>query len=315
MTQDEIRRLLGGYATNSLSEGERTALFEAALDDQELFDALQNENALREALADPVTRAQVQAALQPAEPRRSFPWARAWLIGGLATAAAITIAIMIWPRQRERPDVARQAVRAPQQMAQNRVTPKLEAPKLEPSPAAAAPRSRALKPKPLAPRARPLIATAPAELATAATAPARVSQASQPAPKAMLASDAALYQGPLVRYSLIRSGPAGDTIRIEVVSQLPGTLALYQRDAEGQWQRVYPANAPNTTIAANTPYQIPEEPITVRGPQKLRLVVEPAGPRYEAQLAAGSLNQPRARPQRAIIAPPPLVVEIPIGPN
>ncbi len=40
MTQDEIRRLLGGYATNTLTDGERTALFEAALEDQELFDAL-----------------------------------------------------------------------------------------------------------------------------------------------------------------------------------------------------------------------------------------------------------------------------------
>jgi len=34
MTPDEARKLLGGYATGSLTEAERTALFEAALEDQ-----------------------------------------------------------------------------------------------------------------------------------------------------------------------------------------------------------------------------------------------------------------------------------------
>jgi len=36
MTQEEIHKLLGGYATNTLTEAERNALFAAALDDQEL---------------------------------------------------------------------------------------------------------------------------------------------------------------------------------------------------------------------------------------------------------------------------------------
>ncbi len=63
MTQDEIRKLLGGYATNALSADERRILFEAALEDQELFNALQNEDALRELLDDPVSRDQVRRAL------------------------------------------------------------------------------------------------------------------------------------------------------------------------------------------------------------------------------------------------------------
>ena len=33
---DEIRKLLGGYATNTLTETERRILFEAAVDDQRL---------------------------------------------------------------------------------------------------------------------------------------------------------------------------------------------------------------------------------------------------------------------------------------
>ena len=68
MTQDEIRKLLGGYATNALTANERQILFEAALEDQELFNALQNEDALRELLDDPVSREQVRRALQPSEP-------------------------------------------------------------------------------------------------------------------------------------------------------------------------------------------------------------------------------------------------------
>src|SRR5262249_19101936 len=64
MTNDEIRKLLGGYATNTLTEAERKSLFEAALENQEVFDALQEEQALKELLADPVSRVQVRQALE-----------------------------------------------------------------------------------------------------------------------------------------------------------------------------------------------------------------------------------------------------------
>ena len=63
MTQEEIRKLLGGYATNALSADERRILFEAALEDQELFNALQNEDALKELLDDPVLRDQMKSCL------------------------------------------------------------------------------------------------------------------------------------------------------------------------------------------------------------------------------------------------------------
>ena len=56
MTPDEIRKLLGGYATGTLTEEERNLLFSAALEDQELFNALADEEALRELLAEPATR-------------------------------------------------------------------------------------------------------------------------------------------------------------------------------------------------------------------------------------------------------------------
>ena len=63
MRREDIRKLLGGYATGTLTAEERQALFEAALDDQELFEALVKEQALRELLEDPAARAHLLAAL------------------------------------------------------------------------------------------------------------------------------------------------------------------------------------------------------------------------------------------------------------
>src|SRR3954469_10523141 len=73
MTHEDIRKLLGGYATHTLSEEEEKALFEAALHDDQLFTALADEHALREMLDDPANRAAVLQAVQPA-PRRVFRW-------------------------------------------------------------------------------------------------------------------------------------------------------------------------------------------------------------------------------------------------
>ncbi len=121
---DEIRKLLGGYATDALTESERAALFEAALEDQELFDALQNEDALRELLADPVSREQIRNALQPAGLGRSPAWwRRGWLVStaSVAVAAGIAIAVVVWQRPAVSPAPAVQIAQAP-------IEPKIEAP-------------------------------------------------------------------------------------------------------------------------------------------------------------------------------------------
>lgn len=93
MTRDEIRQLLAGYATNTLTETERQALFAAALDDQELFDALHQEQALKELLADPTSRAQVRQALE--KPRSSRPSWWTWTAAASAVAAAGLIVAVI----------------------------------------------------------------------------------------------------------------------------------------------------------------------------------------------------------------------------
>jgi len=57
-------KLLGGYATNTLTDEEKRQLFEAALNDQTLFDALADEEALKSLLADPEARQRILASLQ-----------------------------------------------------------------------------------------------------------------------------------------------------------------------------------------------------------------------------------------------------------
>ncbi len=89
MSKDEARKLLGGYATGSLTEAERRVLFEAALEDQELFDELAGEQVLKETLDEPGARQRLLVALEP--PRRH----RAWLWAGAAATAAIAVVIGI----------------------------------------------------------------------------------------------------------------------------------------------------------------------------------------------------------------------------
>ena len=94
-------QILGGYATNTLTEGEKRQLFEAALHDQPLFDALADEEALKVLLADPDSRQRILASLlasgnpqesTTASPRRwswfrqpsSLAWAGSIAAAGLA---------------------------------------------------------------------------------------------------------------------------------------------------------------------------------------------------------------------------------------
>ena len=94
MSREEIQKLLGGYATDTLSEAERRALFEAALEDQDLFDALAKEQALRDVLQDSATRQKLIEALGPArEPYSARVWH--WLRQPVRLAMAGGIAALL----------------------------------------------------------------------------------------------------------------------------------------------------------------------------------------------------------------------------
>ena len=99
MKPDEIRKLLGGYATGTLTDRERDLLFSAALQDQTLFDALANEEALRELLADPQTRQLLLGELRRrTESVGASPWQWLWnqlTPRRLAVAAGLAVVVLV----------------------------------------------------------------------------------------------------------------------------------------------------------------------------------------------------------------------------
>ena len=107
MIPEDIERLIGGYATGTLSEEERRKLFEAALDDQDLFDALQGEHALKQLLDDPVSREMVRrAAAGPVSQTGTSRFLRGWVwaVAGVgAVAAAVLVISFVELRQTPKP--------------------------------------------------------------------------------------------------------------------------------------------------------------------------------------------------------------------
>jgi hypothetical protein len=121
---------LGGYATGTLTPEEQQALFAAALDDQELFDALGREQALRDLLRDPAAKAQLLASLDaPVAERAGFwRWLSRPLAAGLATACIAGIAgLAVWQGTRVKP-----AAPAPVLMAEVKA-PEVKIPQLAPA--------------------------------------------------------------------------------------------------------------------------------------------------------------------------------------
>jgi hypothetical protein len=314
MTQGEVRKLLGGYATNALSAEERRILFQAALEDQELFNALENEDALRELLADPVSREQVRRALaRPIEGKRSGFRFRRWVLAVALPAAGAVILIAVMDRAN-----APRLIAPPVQIASRQLGPqakeRVEAKSLDRLP-------------PAAPVAAPRLAAPPASAPAAGFGSTRATAARLRLGGATRIPDtirqqfasgfdlnAPLYQGPLVRYSLVRSGPAGDRISVQVTSAMAGYLALYEVDAAGNLKRIYPASDPASPVAAGLTVEIPDSPIKMAATsQRLRLVVVPANsPAVVDRLGGSAVNKEAPLFQAPAT---PLVVDIPLAPN
>ena len=108
MNREDIQKLLGGYATGTLTPEEQQALFEAALDDQELFDALAREEPLRDLLRDPAAKAQLLAALdeKPARWYQRLGWRPAAAVLAIAGIGAIAVVAVRRERTPERVLVA-----------------------------------------------------------------------------------------------------------------------------------------------------------------------------------------------------------------
>lgn len=92
MKPDEIRKLLGGYATGTLTEEERRILFEAALKDQDLYNELAGEEPLRAYLSDPAFRRQLGDALEP----RQSAWHRLRKPALLGLTASVAAGLLVF---------------------------------------------------------------------------------------------------------------------------------------------------------------------------------------------------------------------------
>jgi hypothetical protein len=184
MTNDDIRDLLGRYATGSLTSEERARLFDAALDDQELFEELAREDEMKELFAGPGVRDRLIRALEP--PKRRISWV--WALAPVAVLSAVLFVVLTRP------------VPTPQQVAVATVSTPLAAPAepavSEPQPVAApAPVKAPLKEKAVEQIRREAPELAKAEDAKAADAApenavkkdaeSRTTERKEAAPKAM----------------------------------------------------------------------------------------------------------------------------------
>ena len=111
--KNPAERLLGGHAFGTLTDEERSELLAAALEDQALFDALADQEPLRELLADRAVRNELLAALERptlverlrAALRRPATWADL----AAATAAVLVVVALahsLWPTAVQAPRMA-----------------------------------------------------------------------------------------------------------------------------------------------------------------------------------------------------------------
>jgi len=99
MMTDDIRDLLGRYATGSLTAEERKRLFDAALDDQELFEELAREDEMKELFAGPGVRDRLIRALEP--PKRRISWV--WALVPVAVLSAALFVVLTRPVPKPQP--------------------------------------------------------------------------------------------------------------------------------------------------------------------------------------------------------------------
>jgi hypothetical protein len=228
MTPQEARKLLGGYATGTLTQAEQEALLAAALEDQDLFDEIAREQSLREVLADPAARASLLGALN--EPRRRWwqswqPWAAAVAMAGigvLAVSLRKPPAAPVEMARVEPPAAPKVDLSAPTPVAETPRSPaaprKRKAAPISEAPQAEMAKNEAAPPSPPAPKAE---APAQAPLPAASPRSSFRDSAAQPQVQAFAVRSAAL---PLsLRYTILRENGA---VRLRFTANAPGYLSV-----------------------------------------------------------------------------------------
>lgn len=107
MSEHDLEKLLGGFAADTLTPEEKQLLYTAALQDQQLFNALADEQAFKELLSDPDVRRRLLASLEQKSASNagdSLSWldwfrrpAGLAFAGGLSAAAlAVVLGVRIY---------------------------------------------------------------------------------------------------------------------------------------------------------------------------------------------------------------------------
>jgi hypothetical protein len=251
MSRDEARKLLGGYATGSLTEAERRALFEAALEDQDLFDELAGEQALKEVLDEPGARQRLLTALEP-------PRHRAWLWGWAGAAATLAIVIGIVVSQRTPP--------APQQIAQVLKSPE---PVVTPAPPPAV--------APLAPTPAPALrkvsppAPPPEPPAETKAEPKKEEAVAEQLQQAKPQADAAAIRG-FVAGAPAAAAPAAARLRAEnAVVSAPNAFAFTYTVGTDGFLQVIPGAPGFLSVAANDVVIFPSAIMAAGTPVRIQI--------------------------------------------
>jgi hypothetical protein len=248
MSNDELRKLIGGYATGNLTTEERRALYHAALDDQELFDVLSDEQPLKDLLDDDESRREVERALRDASaPRRTswFTWPWTWAAVGSLAAGVALIALLVNPRA-SKPGSPNIVVTSPQ------IAPQPEPPaKVEIFEKRAERRPRSTK------SAKAAAVPPPASVTNTEIkeADARnndnlsVNATSQAAPLQKRAIAPAALAIPPFAYTILKQSPdgasvplnaadllqVGDQLQFRVQPRGAGTLTISEQEPNGEW--------------------------------------------------------------------------------
>ena len=280
MTREEALKLAGGYATNTLTPEERAALFQAALEDQAIFDALQKEQGLRELLDDAASRAIILDAIQESPPAwRRIP--SLWWAAGGALAAGLFAVLMLHPSRPAAPPPP------PTQMSAKVNEPLHQPTAPAPSEAIAPPaggertnfkrRPATPAPRPAAPPPAASAEAALDKLKTGAGVAGTVSnaarmQAPAPAETELLRANAAGEFEPLETAAVAN----GDHIRVAVTPRFAGSAALYRLNDAGGRSLLFPGEETGIPVAAGQRYVLPAAgSITVDGDMTLEISIRP----------------------------------------
>jgi len=307
VTRDEARKLLGGYATGSLTELERQLLFDAALEDQELFDELADEQALKELIELPGAKRRLLEALGP-EPANRAWWAQPWPWAAAAVLTAVSVTMwLLVPKNQARLEIAQNVeapavavvpqteVANPNAANQDAVPPPAT---IQPPAKTESPAPEALEKRAIDTVAAPSVAPPPQakDLAEALVAP-------RPPKPALALSDSIRVTGQPTAQGFLAANSAAPAV-------VPSGDALTYEVKDTGFLRIVPARAGVLEVTAGTRTLFPSNPVSAGTPIEVSIPLDMQQLRIDF---AGTANAPAVTAVRSEATSGTLVM--PANPN